>query len=182
MKNRPIVSAMLLAMCCSGIALAGPFDDPTIPRPYKDFTEEQWQEAQVPLPPFPEEANLIEFYVSPTATSRFFIDESSLSMGSDGVVRYALVTKGAAGAVNVSYEGIRCATRERRLYAVGRGDRTWTASKAGAWSRIGGGGGVVSPVHMALAKEYFCPAGERPASRDEALVRLKRGPKSGALP
>ncbi|MEW5891164.1 MAG: CNP1-like family protein [Pseudomonadota bacterium] len=181
MKNRPIASTLFLALCCSGAASAGPFDDPTMPRQYKDFTEEQWQEAQVALPPFPEEGSLIEFYVSPTATSRFFIDESSLNMGGDGVVRYALVTKGAGGAVNVSYEGIRCATRERRLYALGRGDRTWTTPRTSAWSRIGGGGGAVSPVHMALAKEYFCPAGERPASREEALASLKRGRKTGPL-
>ena len=42
---------------------------------------------------------------------------TSLTVGTDGVVRYTVVVTSPAGARNVNYEGIRCDTYEWRLYA-----------------------------------------------------------------
>lgn len=41
-------------------------------------------------------------------------------MGSDGIVRYVLVARSSAGTESVSFEGMRCATREVRIYAAQR--------------------------------------------------------------
>ena len=108
---------------------------------------------------------------SPSATARFFIDAKSLSLADDGVVRYTLVVRGSGGAENISYEGIRCETAERRLYAFGRPGGEWVRSRNDAWLRIEEN--AFNRQHAVLAKDYFCPPGmARPALAQivEALV------------
>ena len=72
-----------------------------------DDGEKPWQEIAVQLPAPPVAANLVPFFVSATATQEFAIDAKSLTLGSDGVIRYSLVTTSTSGAKNISYEGIR---------------------------------------------------------------------------
>lgn len=81
-----------------------------------------WQEFAVQLPPQPKAENLVVFYVGPTTTMKFAIDVNSLSTGTDGMVRYTLISTSSSGAENVNYEGIRCQTAERKLYAFGHQD------------------------------------------------------------
>jgi hypothetical protein len=47
------------------------------------------------------------------------------------VVRYTVVVKSPAGAETVSFEGMRCESGERKLYAFGRAD----GQGGGEWSR-----------------------------------------------
>jgi hypothetical protein len=54
-----------------------------------NFEEEVWQELRDVEPPaFPVDDTLVEIYVSPVATNKYFIDTTSLTPGKDGVVRY----------------------------------------------------------------------------------------------
>ena len=57
-----------------------------------------WQESRVALPPYPKKASLIQFDVGAGTDFRFLIDAGSLSVGSDGVVRYVLVARSPQGA------------------------------------------------------------------------------------
>jgi len=59
-----------------------------------------------------------------------------LSIGDDGVVRYILVVKTAGGATNVTFEGIRCDTREQKYYALGQPSGNWTRARNPQWRRI----------------------------------------------
>src|SRR5205823_1385222 len=77
-------------------------------------------------PPYTRPADLIEFYVSPTAEFKYFVDASSLSVGADRIVRFTLVARSPSGVDNVSYEGMRC-PRENRLYAVARAGGSWSS-------------------------------------------------------
>ena len=94
------------------------------------------RKLRVQLPATPGADNLIPFYVSPTATQHFAIDEKSLSIGKDGVIRYTMVATSPAGAKNISYEGIRCETFERKSYAFARADGTWARSRRDQWEPI----------------------------------------------
>jgi hypothetical protein len=119
-----------------------------------DDKEKPWQEIAVQLPAAPKPENLLPFYVSPTTTHSFAIDPQSLTLGADGVIRYTLVTRSQEGAANVSYEGIRCASFEKKIYAFGRPDGTWSRSRRDQWQRITGN--AANRQHAALTKDYFC--------------------------
>jgi len=77
------------------------------------------------------------------------------------------------GAKNVSYEGMRCATRERKLYAVGRSDGSWAPSHNKNWEVISEAN--ANRQHAELMKEYLCPDKAVPKDAKEILERLKRG-------
>lgn len=127
----------------------------------------QKAEESLALPPYPSNARLIEFLVAPTSEFRFFVDPAAVRPGSDGVVRYTLVARSNAGAENVSYEGLRCASADVRIYALGR-EGGWVVSRAD-WRP------VRSQWHIALYREYFCPLKEPIATRDEGIEALRHG-------
>ncbi|MBI4190264.1 MAG: CNP1-like family protein [Betaproteobacteria bacterium] len=133
-----------------------------------------WVEIKVKLPPFPKPENLIAFDVSAASSNRFFVDAESISVGSDGVVRYTLVIKGSGGGENISYEGMRCETREQKYYAFGRRDGSWSNARSGEWRRIEHQD--INRQHGVLYVDYFCPDRRRPVkSPRDAINRFKYG-------
>jgi hypothetical protein len=95
-----------------------------------------WQELQLQLPPYPKSETLIAFDAGAATSHHFFLDEKSISLGEDGVVRYTLVIKTSGGAMNVTFEGIRCETREKKTYALGHSDGTWARARNPDWRFI----------------------------------------------
>ena len=139
--------------------------------------ERPWVEVETQLPSKPDDADLVEFAVSGATSYRFAVDTKSLTIGTDDVYRYTLVAVSAQGARNVSYEGIRCATHQRKIYAIGRQDGTWTRARNAAWTRIEEVGN--NRQHAALEKEYFCPESYGARSTKEIIARMKvRSPSS----
>ena len=130
-----------------------------------------WQEIAVQIPPTPKQENLLAFDSGPISSMSTFIDAKSVSVGSDQVVRYTLVSKSAGGAQNVSYEGIRCASWEKKLYAFGHKDGQWTRARASQWENIT----VHTPnkTHANLAKEYFCINNLVDGPAEEIVKRLR---------
>lgn len=139
-------------------------DDPDAPK---------WVEDDLVLPVFPQEPNLREFYVSEMTTHRFFIDTATLSVGRDGVVRYVLVVRTSGGAVNVTYEGMRCSAREYRIYASGRKDGAWAKARHSEWKPIENK--PINRQHAALSRDFFCPDGVTIRSSDEGREALRLG-------
>lgn len=141
-----------------------------------DYFEEPqgpWQENEVTLPPFPVDQNLYSFYVSPTATSRFFVDVTTVAPGSDGVLRYVLVVVSPSGARNVTYEGMRCEAKERRIYASGRPDGTWVKSPSERWIRIQEA--TTNRQHAALFTDLFCPGGVMSFFLEDLQRAIRKG-------
>ena len=142
----------------------------------KNFNDEEvkpWEEIEAALPSAPKDENLLPFYVGPTATQAFALDAKSLSIGKDGVVRYTLVAVSRGGAKSISYEGIRCASFEHKIYAFGRDDGTWSRSRRDQWEGI-----VRSKVnrqHAALAQDYFCSNLTVMGNEKDILQRIKSG-------
>lgn len=148
-----------------------------LPAGAADFDEEYevkaWKEIVVTLPPSPIQSDLVQFYVSAATDNSFFIDASTISVGEDGVVRYVLVIQAGGGARNVSYEGIRCQTREHRIYASGRRDGSWSKSRNNEWAKIQEV--YANRYNAALFMDYFCPDGTLVRSADEARRALRSG-------
>jgi hypothetical protein len=146
-----------------------------------DADKKPWQEVQAQLPAYPKAEQLIPFEVSSSTRHKHFIDGASLSAGEDGVVRYTVVVKTEGGAENVSFEGLRCATGERKLYAFGRADGqgggSWSRNRYARWELIQAR--LASSYQRELFFHYFCTvdgAGDMKVMRD-ALRRggIRRG-------
>jgi hypothetical protein len=132
----------------------------------------EWRESAVALPAAPRPADLLPFRVSASTEFDFAIDAASIAVGEDGVVRYTLVARSPGGVENVTFEGIRCATWEYRIYA--------TALAGGAWSRVDAPWRGIQPLsvqrwHNALATEYFCPEGNPIHTAEEGRRALRAG-------
>jgi hypothetical protein len=159
MRHRTL--PLLLALLCSAAQATDPliwgesnswsnfesaFDDST-----------KWQEVQSQLPPYPQPGNLIPIDLGPRFSNRFFIDYPSVTAGTDGAVRYVLVVKSPSGATTVSFEGMRCATGERKLYAFGHDKDKggeWARNRNARWELIQGRS--LNDIRRELFYHYFC--------------------------
>ena len=127
-------------------------------------------EESLVLPPYPAPGKLVAFSVADSGGFRFFIDAATLSVGSDGVVRYVMLARSPDGAHNVTFEGMRCAAGEYRIYALGRADGTWMESRS-AWRPLRG----AAPRQAALYREYFCPQAQPIRDAAEGVRALQDG-------
>lgn len=173
-----VLKRLCLAVLCS-LGLFGSFGSiattPNTQYYQREKFEEpkQWQETSTVFPAPPVDANLTEIYLSATSLNRFWVDRKSVTVGSDGVVRYALVVLSSGGVRGVTYEGIRCETRELRRYATLRPDNEWAKSRNENWVRI-----TESPghrQHAVLYLQHFCPDGIPAKDAEEAVGNLIRG-------
>ena len=140
-----------------------------------DFDEDNKaaKEVEVQLPPYPQAANLVLVDAGSATAHKFYIDTSSIAIGEDGIVRYTMVTKAEGGATNVSYEGIRCDTREHKVYAFGGRNSSWVRARDPRWQRI-----VLKdlkPYPFVLYREFLCASGTRAVPVRQAVDALKRG-------
>lgn len=159
---------MLLALsapCAVFAAEWGQFD-------FEFENEKPWVEMQSSLPAYPQQENLLPFFVSAATDNRFYIDALSISVGKDAVVRYTMLVKSPEGAMNVSFEGIRCATHEKRIYAFGREDGNWSKARFSKWEAIQYADR--NRQHHMLYDDFFCPSGLIVGSPEEAVNILKR--------
>lgn len=133
---------------------------------------EYWKERGFELPPYPQEADLIELRLdAPNARFRYFIDGANLRIGTDQVVRYTLVVRSQTGAENVAVEGLRCDTPQYKVYAYGSHGSFTTVTK-GEWQRIGPG--EVDPAQRELQRYYLCQPGHyKPRSPEEMGSALR---------
>lgn len=173
-----LFASMLLSLLVpQTVRAVGPVD---FAAPAKDGSEmiegdfgEKWAEGQVDFPAAPEAANLVPIYVGEETGNKFYVDERSVVVGKDRVIRYTLVVSSPGGAKNVSYEGMRCHVGERRLYALGRSDGSWSTARNSRWVAITDNS--LNRHHAALYKEYFCTTGGSVTNTDQARSVLLRG-------
>ena len=136
-----------------------------------EFDEKPWAEIDVQLPAFPEKQNLIPFNVGSVTDKQFFVDGKSITVGADEVIRYSLVVISSAGAQSISFEGMRCLTGERRVYAFGHSDNTWSKARSNKWTKLQGGS---NNHHVALFADYFCTVGTVSITKPEDAIRILR--------
>ncbi|SEK38504.1 CNP1-like family protein [Nitrosovibrio tenuis] len=191
-----IMKKILLLLCLLTLAACG------TPKALKGFDSEfdgdkTWAELQAQLPAYPKAANLLPFDPGPASNNLHYIDAPSIVVGGDGIVRYTLVIKSPAGAMNIRYEGMRCATdgererarlkililkfyvTEKRLYAIDRDDKTWVRARESKWEEVED----ISQhyAQRALSRYFFCPANIIVRNEKEAIQALKNGSHPRAI-
>jgi hypothetical protein len=162
---KKLLALLLLAVPLLASAEWGKFE-------YEFDEEKPWSEIEAQLPPYPKEENLLPLFVSAATDNKFFVDAASISTGDDGVVRYTMIVKSSAGASNVSFEGMRCASRERKLYAFGRKEGAWSRARFAKWEPIRYQDR--NRHHHMLYDDFFCPNGIIVKNPQEAVDLLKR--------
>lgn len=128
-----------------------------------------WVDSPVNLPAAPATENLLRFYSNDNQS--FFIDHKSISIVADGSLRYTLVSISRSGAKNVSYEGLRCDSKQKRLFAFGRADGSWSNSRRNEWDSFSNDG--VNKQHSSLAWDFACEGGSLSGTVDNIIQRIR---------
>jgi hypothetical protein len=110
-----------------------------------------WSEMQAQLPPYP------------------------VSTGGDGVVRYTMIIKTSGGSTNISFEGMRCESREQKYYAIGRTDKSWVRARNPQWRPIDFK--EATAHHITLYREYLCRGKIMVESAEQIVRALRAGPQ-----
>lgn len=173
MKEKFVAALMVALLPLTAYAEVGKFGAEWGKFDFEFDQEKPWVEIEAQLPPYPKDENLLPFYVSAATDNRFFVDGASISVGEDGVVRYTLIVRSTEGAVNVSFEGMRCASHEMRLYAFGRKEGNWSRARSAKWVPIRYQDR--NRQHHVLYDDFFCPNEIVVKDPQEAVDLLKRG-------
>lgn len=135
---------------------------------------EPWKEQAVELPAYPDGKHFVAVPLQIAGSNlEMFVDEPSLAIGEDGVVRYVMLLRSPSGTENLFYEGLRCSTREWRTYAFGGSAGAWTEVPDRGWSPIRNLG--VERYRERLYRYYFCDTSLGTLDRAEMLRRMRYG-------
>jgi hypothetical protein len=129
--------------------------------------EPQPLEATLPatLPPL-SAARLIA--IDSGSRHRVEIDALSLAVDQERLVRYSLLVTTAGGARNLTYEALRCDTRERRVLAVARRDDSWSVTPDSPWRPVVRAN--AADLHHAEIAGRLCEGAAAASIRPERLV------------
>jgi hypothetical protein len=128
---RPRYTAYALAACAALTALAVLA---LLPSPVRAQVGSSASAA--PTPPRFDAARAIALDLPPSASMRVGVDPQTISIGTDGVVRYVVVAQSSSGLVNAFYEGIKCESAEVIRYAHTLGDAPWTLAQDPPWAPL----------------------------------------------
>jgi hypothetical protein len=162
---RKLVPLLLLAGCAQPSDMRSDWERRNLP------VEPAPEEARA-MPAYPTAARLLEVPIADGGSFRYYVDPASLSAGRDGIVRYTVVARSPAGSENVFYEGLRCARRQYRIYAIGRADGTW-GGRQGDWQPLAASG--AQPWRAVLFSNYFCPHSDPVRTAAEGVQALELG-------
>ena len=140
-----------------------------------DPADTRWEEAPVQAPPAYDPARLIALEMPRASSIRAGIDPQTIQVGTDGVIRYVVVMRGPA-AQTASFEGLRCATGEYRVYARRNSDEAWADTTDEPWRPVFPN--APAPYVKDLARSAFCE-GKTPVGSTRAIVNALRRPLGG---
>lgn len=135
----------------------------------------EWTEEAAPSPPAFSRDRLIPIEMPPYVTLKVGIDPETVTVGTDGVVRYVVVMRNTSGSVNAAFEGILCSAGDVKTYARMGSAGTWTVVQEPQWRSMTDN--LPSRHAFAISKQGGCDG--RSAAKAADIVRvLKQGPKS----
>lgn len=173
-------AAALAALAVLAVVLVAPADavrrrdlDPIEGAP----EEEEFRELRIAPPPYPLDADLIEFTPTGQSRNRFYVDGTTLSVGKDGLIRFVLVVRTPAKAENVTFSGVNCKTKEWKDFAYARANREWVLYEQAQWRQIQAS--RTNNYRATLFDEFFCYGGLKsgaPLGDAKTIVRNLKNP------
>jgi len=164
-------TAALLLACCAALPLPAAAQ-------YADLDRADWTEDAAPPPPAYSASRLIDIDMPRTSTVRVGIDPDTIRINHQtGIVRYVVVARGPS-AINASYEGIRCATGEYRVYARQVQGGEWSPSSDQTWKSMRGQSSVIVQHPFRLAHDGICLGTGVRQTVNEMVRELKTGNRS----
>lgn len=133
-----------------------------------------WKELQYAPPKSIEKDQLLSIDMPVHLTLKFAVDMSSISVGSDRVVRYVVVAS-SPNASNAMYEGIRCKTGEFKTYARMGSNGQWNVVQDPQWRSLAEN---VSRHTRAIAHQGVCDGAAPNNSAAEVIRMLKNPPRN----
>ena len=146
--------------------------------------EAPWQEAEVEFPPPPARNNLVALDGEGIISSYdYFVDPTSVTLGSDQVMRYVVVVESDTGTSATYYEGMRCDTSQVKTFGYVTRQGVFKPLASSRWMQLRTSGPYV--YRYVLASLYMCdregwPIGEKQVrerlARNSSGVRLRPKP------
>jgi CNP1-like family len=128
-------------------------------------------EPEVVFPGAPQATDLVLVRREATSGYDYLIDGRSITVDRDSIVRFVMIARSSAGADNVTYEAIRCPTRESRVYGFGRADGSWSRSRNVTWRRLPPLNGP--DIRVELFRDVFCAGGSAIANATAAVAVMR---------
>lgn len=145
---------------------------------YADLDRADWKEDTVPPPPAYSSSGLIEIDMPRNASVKMGVDPKTIAINTEtGIVRYVAVAQGPS-AVNASYEGIRCATGEYRVYARQVQGGEWAPGGDTNWKPMMGQSNIMVRHPLQLARGGMCVGTAMPSSVREIVRALQTGSRN----
>ncbi len=145
---------------------------------YADLDRADWKEDAVPPAPDYSTQRLIDIEMPRSTLVRMGIDPATIRINHQtGIVRYVVVARGPS-AVNATYEGIRCATGEYRVYARQVQGGEWTPNSEERWNSMRGQSGVMVQHPGRLAQGGLCMGTGTRQTVADMVRELKSGNQS----
>lgn len=114
----------------------------------------------------------IEIPSRPESNVRLGIDPATVTVESDGVVRYVAVARSISGdAVTAFYEGVRCTTAEVKMYARHFVDGGWRPVSDPKWQSLYDPG--PQRTSLAIAKAGICQDASAGGSAPQIVQNLR---------
>ena len=158
-----MTSALAFSLLCS---------TPLVANAQTSYTDEKvWTEAMAAPPASFSTEVLIPFEVFKASSLTYGIDPNTVTVGEDDVVRYVMVARSVSGALNVLYQGIRCATAETKTYGRLSDKGAWNTSPDAPWQELSFRG-ATRPA-MILARQGVCEGRTVTGNAQKILATLK---------
>ena len=134
-----------------------------------------WKELDTQTPPAFSRENLVPLEMPSYLSLKFGVDPATLTVSTDGIVRYVVVATSTTGAVNAMYEGLRCGTGDFKTYARAGASGIWSLTKEPQWRALNDNS--ISRHALALARQGACDGRAPGASNGRDIVQRLKYPK-----
>lgn len=168
MRIKQLMISVLLIGFAAGIQAAPTDRYEEMTGEFDDFDGEvkEWKESFSEIPPLPQDSDWRQIRVDALPKNQTaYLDMNTLAIShKDFVVRYWLLIRSKAGAFTISYEGLRCSTKEYIVYAYANPRRKPVVrkQKMPKWKKYG----LLKKgdYRAELAEDFFC-TGEIPRQK-----------------